>query len=62
MTEIDITKLEIQTDENMVDEEGNPRKDAAIYEGNIVVCHPDMREKLEEAQRLFFTPKENNHE
>lgn len=62
MSEIDFSKLEIQTDENMLDEYGNPRKDAAIYENNIIVCHPNLYEKVKEAQRLFFTPKEDDHE
>ena len=55
MAEIDLSKLAVKTDESMVDEYGNPRKDVAIYEGNIAVCHPSMKEKLEEAIALFFT-------
>lgn len=55
MTHIDLSKLAVKTDESMIDEEGNPRKDVAIYEENIAVCHPSMRRKVEEAIALFFT-------
>jgi len=54
MAEIDFSKLKVQTDESMVDEDGNPRKDVAIYEGNVAVCHPEMEEKVNEAIELFF--------
>lgn len=62
MAKIDFSKLEIRVYEDFVDEDGDPRKDAAIYEGNIIVCHPAMEEKLREAQRLFFISKEDEDE
>lgn len=53
----DLSTIPIQADSSHVDEDGNPRSDALIYEDRIV-CHPDHEEKLREAIRLFF-PQQN---
>ena len=60
MVTIDFSKLEIKTDETMIDPiYGNPRKDVLIYE-DCLICHPDMKDKLQEAIELFFTNKESD--
>lgn len=46
--------MEIRTSEEFVDENGDPRSDAEIYEDHIL-CHPETEEKLREAMELFFT-------
>ncbi len=51
---IDLSKATVQVDENFVDKEGNPKKEAAIFEDNVIVCHPEMKEKVETAINLFF--------
>jgi len=56
MPQIDFARLPIVEDENHVDENGNPRNDAAIYPDKLI-CHPDMKEKLQQAKELFFKPK-----
>ena len=62
MAWINLATATIQTDEAMVDKEGNPLHEAAVYEGNIIVCHPDLVEKVREAQQLFFTESVKSEE
>lgn len=53
----DFSKAFVMQDETLVDENGKPRKDALIFPGNIIKCHPELYPKVMEAKRLFFTPK-----
>lgn len=50
---INLNNLPIVTDENLVDENGNPRKDAEIFQDKIV-CHPDLKKQVQEAFKIFF--------
>lgn len=59
MALLDLSKLEIRADSSHVDEDGNPRSDALIYE-DCLVCHPEYEEKLREAIRLFFPQQSAN--
>ena len=54
---VDFKNIKIETDENMLDNEGEPRLDALIFE-NCIKCHPALKERLEEALRLFFDNQE----
>jgi len=54
---IDFSKMEIKTDETLVDENNNSRKDVLIYE-RCLVCHPDIENQLREAIKLFFIDKQ----
>jgi hypothetical protein len=56
----DMSKAEIKTDENMLDEDGNPRTDVLIMPDNILKCHPIMKDKLEQAIELFFRKKKSD--
>lgn len=58
---MDLTKLKIKTDENFVDENGDPRKDAEIYK-NYILCHPSMKESLIEAINFFLIKEPNQLE
>lgn len=57
--EIDPKKLPIVTDEEMVDDKGNPKKEAHIYEDKIT-CHPSLKDQLEEGLEFFFNRSRNN--
>ena len=59
MPQINLASATIQADESMVDSMGFPLKEAAIYDGNIIVCHPRFVDTLKEAQELFFKPQQN---
>ncbi len=57
----DFSKATIIVDDKLIDKKGNPIKEVLILQGNRLKCHPDMKEKLEEAINLFFK-KENKNE
>lgn len=59
---IDLSKMEISTDESMVDEHGSPAKYVDIINEKTLVCHPSMESKLRQAIELFFQEKQNNEE
>lgn len=50
---IDLSKMRVEADENHVDDNGEAREDVLIYEDRLV-CHPNMKVRLEEALSLFF--------
>ncbi len=50
----DMSKATIVVDDELVDAEGNPRTDVLIFPNNVLKCHPKMKQKLEEAVKLFF--------
>jgi len=62
MAHINLATAEIRTDENMIDSMGFPLREAAVYEGNIIVCHPNFEHTLREAQELFFKPQQQQEE
>lgn len=47
-----ISKLEIETNEEMIDDEGNPRKDIEIHKDKLM-CHPSMKKKLIEGIKIM---------
>lgn len=51
-----ISNLPIEASEDMVDEEGNPRKDVLIQNDKLL-CHPSMIEKLREGMKLLIERK-----
>lgn len=50
----------IKTDENMIDENGEPLQHADIRE-DCIVCHPEIKSSLEQAIE-FFSNQENEEE
>ncbi len=54
----DLKKAKVKVDDKkMIDENGNPRNDVLIFENNILLCHSQMKEKVEQAIELFFKTK-----
>lgn len=49
--------MNVVTDENMTDENGNPLNYVNIQDEYTLICHPVLQEKLEQAIELFFEPK-----
>jgi len=54
---INFSKMRVETDEKMLDKGGEPRKDILIYPGKLV-CHPSIKDKVQEAFKLFFGNKQ----
>ena len=50
--DMDISKLPIETDEKMKDNEGRPLKSVQIYPHKLV-CHPKMKAQLETGLKLM---------
>lgn len=50
---VDFSNLVVEAREDFVDSNGEAREDALIQKDKIV-CHPSMKDRLEEALRLFF--------
>ena len=55
---IDLSKMEITTDESMVDDLGNPANFVNIKDEKTLVCHPAMKEKVEQAIKMFFQQRD----
>jgi len=55
---IDLSKMEVATDESIVDDLGNPANFVNIKDEKTLVCHPAMKEKVEQAIRMLFQQRD----